>query len=170
MNAADPQHFGQVEIAQSEVYSWRGRYLAIFARGEEVISRTLVSLNDCCDGKAKPKLLHLPSQRSDALGKALPHLTLTKKQQDGVSASLLAWRKLESTRNFVVHGSQKVALDSQGHWVCILDMTVMRANSATHDRLTICKDEGLKLIVELERTYQMLSTSLGMLRSVAERA
>ena len=170
MSAADAGQISAIEIAQAEAYGWRGRSLSVFARGEHAISQTLLHMHEHLAQGAKPKLQHLPGQRSDTLAKAVAGLNLTKKQAEGLVDCLDRWRALERERNFLAHGIQKIAIDAAGDWVCILDMTVFRSDSATEERLTLTKEEAIALTVEFETVFKILSAKLGMLRSIMTKA
>lgn len=150
--------------ARSDVASWRGSCLDVYARGERAIGQCLLAMKSHSKFGETVKLQHLAGQRTATVQGLLDGLGLTGKALKAVKNALDLWLQLDSQRAFLAHGVVQVALDQKGQWVAIFDMVVFRANIATSQRWAVTALEAKEHTERLETAWKSLSAQLGQVR------
>lgn len=144
---------------------WRATVIDTLARGEAIVSETLVVLaSDAGRGKSI-KLNRLLGQRLDELEKALKPSGPFGAEGKSALAKLTAFRKYEAHRAALCHGIAKVSIDDKRHWVLLIKLLSLGPSGSERIVMTFEQREAAILLAEIENCCQQLSCALGQVRA-----
>ncbi|KUO56675.1 MAG: hypothetical protein APF78_11230 [Sphingomonadales bacterium BRH_c3] len=161
MSEPYPEGQDPYKNARTEIDSWRGRCLDLYARSEKAVALTLETAKQ---HDHPVKLRHLAGQRLDDLLSITDQDNGTAKQKEALARAIDGWRAIESHRVFLAHGTMKELLDRKGKWHAQFDVTTYKSNNPTPDRMMISQTEALELQADLEKGFKSLSAQLGQFR------
>lgn len=140
---------------------WRGQCVALFARGEEAVWRTL---RHAAAAGHTVKFEHLAGQRMNTLRELADATGGTAKQDRRLKAALDDWQKLEERRRFLAHGAASVWTGARAQWLLALDLTFARQGRPEDERWALRPEEMEAYRAALEAAFKALSRELGQLR------
>lgn len=140
---------------------WRGQCIALFARGERAVWRTL---GHAAAAGHTVKFEHLAGQRMNTLRELADATGGTAKQDRRLKAALDDWQKLEERRRFLAHGVASVWTGARGEWLLTLDLTIARQGRPKDERWALRPKEMEAHRVALQAAFKALTGQLGQLR------
>jgi hypothetical protein len=136
--------------------AFRGEWINSFARGEEVLNRTLLLLGQ------KPDLL--VGKRIDALIKALPPRS---PHAGAATAALAGFSEHADLRNLLCHASARALVDRQGCWTTLLTMHLRTDGAVQLVTRWIDAADHADMLTAIGGSSQRLSQMLGHFRNEA---
>lgn len=147
-----------------EVNAWRGQALQYFAQAELAVSETLLAMKSTAAGATSVRLRPLVGQRFEDLGTAVGPEGAFAAEGEKSRAALSNFRRYESIRVVLCHGTAKLALDRHGHWLVVLKVLAFRAGQESRSSLALEKREAEALLSELKSANRALVSALQSLR------
>lgn len=168
MNAVTPvtaseQHSPWDDAVQA-VNAWRGACVQSFAQAEGAVTETLLRLSAVPERGAKIRLRHLIGQRLDDLATAIGADGEFAPEGKSAICALATFRKHETLRTHLCHGSAKVALERNGRWIAIFRYSAIRARQAERNILTVEQEQATQILADLRGNAHKLSSILGAMR------
>ncbi len=161
MNDLTQDPLTQHQIARAEIDAWRGCCLDLYARTEQAVGKTLEQA--ISNGK-ELKLAHLAGQRFDTLQELAETEPATTKQREALVLAISSWRRVESERFLLAHGTVQELIDRRGDWHVRFDAQIYKTGKSTPTQWCLSKSEAMNLRDTLETRFKALSGQLGHFR------
>jgi hypothetical protein len=137
--------------------------IQLFAQAEQAVSETLETLAVDPRRGAKIRLRRLVGQRFEDLSLALDEHF--EDEGEKAAKALANFRRHEHLRPTLCHGSAKLALDRNGHWLIILKLVDFRNRSVERKAETIEQRDAKAMLGVLQSDARSLRSELQSLRS-----
>ena len=149
---------------------WRGRCLDLFARAEWAVTETLLALAAADKAGTSIKVPHLTGPRYDALYKAVGPGGPFAGAGVKAAEALASFRKHDSLRCSLAHGTFKVTLDRYGGWHLGVRAWAVRSGQPVIDYFLADEKEARGIADKVERDASRLSAHLRTFREVVRKA
>lgn len=149
----------------AEVNAWRGACMHHFSQVEMAVTQSLLALDAAKPDGESLRLRHLIGQQYEDLEAAIsPSGPFGNEGKSACDA--LSWYRTqhEAFRALLCHGTIKVCVERNGHWLLVVRSLSIRSRQAAYDEQTIEQSTAQERLLALKRDGLKLSAALGNLR------
>ena len=153
----------------TKVNAWRGACMHHFSQVEMAVTQTLLALDAAKTDGASLRLRHLIGQQYEDLDAAIsPNGPFGNAGKSACDA--LSWYRTqhEAFRVLLCHGTIKVYVERNGHWLLVVRSLSIRSRQAAYDEQTIEQSAAQERLLALKRDGLNLSAALGNLHKTTQ--